>query len=436
VRNFGPSLLDAAFASVDRKLDLFGTDGNYFRIPTTSPHRELIGRNVDELSVTDATDNIEFALDVHGDFANVRPESRFVPAHLAGRARWRDKNDPAVIAVAVNGTVRATTRTYTFRGRGAPGSWSVVLPPDSFHTGENDIDLFVVRPADTPVLHRAHFSHAPPVNLLSDTAAYGLRVTHEGLHDREGDGQGSFRWTNGNARIVVPLEGRPAPRSVRLNLATAGPQEKDLTVRVNGCAIFEGKVPTGRWSRIFAIQDCGEDDETVIELLSNTHQPSSKRELGVAVERLDLLDQPWPPAATPLPESDRRSHIRLRNLSGDGATVKSTQTIAVTVANRGTALWPSRGDVNREHAIVRFGVLWFRRGDTRQPAAVQRVELPRTLVPGDSVDLSFQLVPVGHGNEPLPAGEYEAWLGVLQEGVSWFYSSGDSVRKLRVAHSP
>jgi hypothetical protein len=435
VRHFQSSLLDAAYASVDRKLSLFGTDGNYYRIPTTSPHRELIGRDVDELRVSDATDSIEFALDVHGDFANVRPESRFVPAHLAGRARWRNSNDPAVIAVAVNGTVQATTRTYTFRGRGAPGSWSVVLPPDSFHAGENDIDVFVVRSDATPVLHRAHFSHAAPVNLLSDTAAYGLRVSHGGLYEREGEGQSSFRWTNGNARIVVPREGQPAPQSLRVNLASAGPQEKGLLVRVNGCDVFDGKVPTGRWSRIFAIKECGEDDETVIQLLSSTHQPSAERALGVAVERLDLLDHPWPPPATPLPESDRRSHIRLRNLSGDNATVKSTDTIAATVANRGTAVWPSVGEVNRENGIVRLGVLWFRRGDTRQPAAVQRVELPRTLVPGDSVDLTFQLKPAGQKNEPLPAGEYEAWLGVMQEGVGWFYSSGDLVRKLRVVHS-
>ncbi len=114
--------------------------------------------------------------------------------------------------------------------------------------------------------------------------------------------------------------------------------------------------------------------------------------------------------------------------------VDSRAPIDVTIVNRANAIWPAIGDLNREDGAVRLGVLWFRRGDTGRAAAVQRVELPRTLAPGESVDFTFGLVPIGAESQPLPPGEYEAWIGMMQEGVSWFYLSGDSVRKLRVVH--
>ena len=432
VRKFGDTVLSAAYASVEEKIRLFGPEGNDDRIPTTSPHREIIGRRVDDLHTAGAPDNIEFALDVHGDFSNVRPGSRFVPAQLAGRARWRNSDGQVVVAVAVNGTVRATTRTYRFRERGADHGWSVVLPAGAFQQGNNDVEVFVMRPSGPPVLYRTHFSHAGPVDLLSTAAEYGMRVTYEGLSKREGQGQGSFRWTNGAARIVAPREGRPAPKSLRVNLATAGPEEKGLAVQVNGCEVFEGQVPTGRWSRIFPIRpDCGDAEETVIHLLSRTHA-SRDGDIGVAVERIDLLDTVWPPPLS-MPEADRRSQIRLRNVAA-GTSVDSTATLDVTVGNSGGAVWPSIGELKEESGSVRLGVLWFRPNETEHPAAVQRVELPRTLVPGDSVDFSFQLLPIGAESKPLPPGEYEAWIGLMQEGVSWFYPSGDAVRKLRVIH--
>ena len=261
-----------------------------------------------------------------------------------------------------------------------------------------------------------------------------MRVTYDGLYKREGQGERSFRWTNGTARIVAPREGRPAPKSLRVNLATAGPAEKGLAIRVNRCEVFEGPVPSGRWSRIFPIPaDCEDADETVIHLLSRTHA-SPDGDIGVAVERLDLLDAVWPPPMA-MPETDRRSQIRLRNIAA-GTSVDSSATLDVTVGNSGSAVWPSIGDLKEESGAVRLGVLWFRPNDTEHPAAVQRVELPQTLVPGDSMEFSFQLLPIGAESKPLPPGEYEAWIGLMQEGVSWFYMSGDAVRKLRVIHHP
>jgi hypothetical protein len=311
----------------------------------------------------------------------------------------------------------------------------LVLPPNALHAGENEVEIFVVREAEVPVLHRTHFSQTRPVDLLSNAAAYGMGVSYEGLHNREGSRENSVRWTNGLATITVPRDGAEPPRSMRVSLATAGPADKGMVIRVNGCEVFEGRVPAAKWTRIFALPECGDDKATVIEIRSRAHRETgSERDLGVGLERIDLLKQAWPPA-TSMPETDRRSQIRFGDGKRDGESVESTARLSMTVVNRGASIWAVPGDLSDENGAVRLGVLWFRKGQTDSPAAVQRVELPRALVPGDSVDVAFDLAPITPKG-PLPRGEYEAWIGLLQEGVGWFYASGDSVRKLRVVHDP
>lgn len=429
------SLTDSIASSVAHKVALFGAAGNRYRIPLDSPQRDLIGRDVGELRVLDAPEDVDFSLDVHGDFSHVDPQSRFLPAQLAGRARWTGSRDRAIVAIAVNGIVRATTWTYRYPQRGSDGAWAVVIAPDAFRYGENDVEIYLVGSgADAPVLYRTPFSHARPVNLLSNAAAYGMGTSYEGLYDREGTGELAIRWTNGSATIAVPRNRFPAARSMRINLAAAG-AEKGLVVRVNGCELFEGRVPAARWSRIFALPACGQDaGSTIIELRSSAHVDPSGRELGVAVERIDLLDHPWPPPTASPSNNGHRSMIRFASGIRDGQTVESTERISVTVANRGESIWATPADLGHEQGAVRLGVLWLARGRTAQPAGIQRIELPRALVPGDTVDVTFDLVPRAIDGKALPPGEYEAWIGMLQEGVSWFYTSGDSVRKLRVVH--
>ena len=428
------TLRDGVQASIEHKVELFGAHGNSDLIPRNSPYPELLGRAVVDLRVSNAVNTVEFALDVHGDFTNVDPDSIFLPAQLAGRARWLDSTDPAVVAVAVNGVVRVTTQTYRFPERGVNNAWSLLLPGDSLQAGENEIEVFVVRPGGTPVLHRTHFSRARPVDLLSNAAAYGMGVTYEGLYDRQGRGDGSFRWTNGAARVIVPDNGSAQPQALRVSLATPGAEEKGLVIRVNDCEVFEGRVPPGPWSKVFAMPQCEDADQpTVIELRSMSHhEERTDRELGVAVQRIDLLKEPWPPPAS-LPDQGRRSQIRLGNGVKDGSEVESTGRLTANLVNRSTSIWPAVGDLGRENGAVRLGVLWFQKGQLTEPAAVQRIELPRTLVPGDSVEVTFDLVP-NSATGPLPPGEYDAWIGLMQEGGSWFYMSGDSVRKLRVIH--
>jgi hypothetical protein len=234
-----------------------------------------------------------------------------------------------------------------------------VLPPDAFHHGENDVEVFVMRPTGEPVLRRAYFSKARPLDLLSNAAAYGMGVSYEGLRERQGSGDRSLRWTDGEAKIVVPRGGSAAFRSLRVTLATAGPAEKGLAVEVNGCEVFEGRVPPARWSKVFALPQCRNDDEsTVIELMSRTHQERDDGpEMGVAIGRIELLKESWPPPTTALPDEGRRSQLRFGGDLKDGASVESTRHLTIGVVNRGTSIWAGPADLGQEQGAVRLGVL-------------------------------------------------------------------------------
>jgi hypothetical protein len=436
-RSFGSSLVDHLRSAVDRKVALFGpSEANYYRVPRSSPHHELIGREVGSLRTTEDAEGLEFSTDIYGDFADVDPDGTFVPAYLAGRARWTDRRDPASLAVAVNGTIRATTRTYQFEEKGSRYAWSVVLPADAFRRGPNNVEVFVFgAEAGETTLHRVFTSGSRTLDLMSDAAAYALGVRVRGFYRREGALDSAFRWTGPNATIIVPPSRRPAPRSLRIELAMTGEGGKQVRLLFDGCELFNGSVPMGQWSAVFSLAACpAGPGEHTIELHSDTHRdPKRTRDLGVAVRRIDLLDYDWPPSGAPLPDAARQSQIELKGV--DAATpVPSTSQLDIRVVNRGSEPWANPEGLKREDGSVRVGVLWHRAGYLASPAAVQRVELPRSLLPGDAVDFSFRLVPAAADGTRLPPGEYELWIGLLQEGVNWFYTSGDSVRKLRVIH--
>ena len=122
-RTFPPTLRDAMRASVDRKLELFSTDGNPSQIPRDVPYRELLGR---ELMITPCVG--PFAATSSSRSMCMATSPTFDPAaafsaRLAGKARSSDSGEPAIVAAAVrDGLVQAVTRTYRLTGRGSDAS--------------------------------------------------------------------------------------------------------------------------------------------------------------------------------------------------------------------------------------------------------------------------------------------------------------------------
>ena len=109
-----------------------------FRI---GPDRELVGQSVDAFALTDGA---PISLEVD------RPEAAYstdpdalVPCFLGGRViESRDGAEPVRLAIAVNGVIWASTRTYQLDG--IRDRWAAMVPEASFHEGENDVQFFVV----------------------------------------------------------------------------------------------------------------------------------------------------------------------------------------------------------------------------------------------------------------------------------------------------
>jgi hypothetical protein len=115
-------------------------------------------------------------------------------------------------------------------------------------------------------------------------------VWESGFHARERDRDGSFRWTNGHGRLVVPVNEFPTRLTVDLR-----PVVSDCRVRilVNGAPLFDGTYAVG--TRTFDLTGVPVTEWVTVDLLSDAIVPreriedsSDTRRLGVAVREIRL----------------------------------------------------------------------------------------------------------------------------------------------------
>jgi hypothetical protein len=110
----------------------------FFRV---GPIPELVGRSLADLAqAAGPAARVEWIRfdDIVGETADA-----IVPCFFEGRVLSREPSDqPTVLAVAVNGTIRAVTRTY--RLDGFHDRFSAMVPEPSLHPGKNDVQVFVV----------------------------------------------------------------------------------------------------------------------------------------------------------------------------------------------------------------------------------------------------------------------------------------------------
>ena len=120
------------------QVERFGT-GTWERMYASGPLAGYVGRSVTELAAGAASD-IRAELDGEAFLRAVDPASGFVPAYITGRvvdgaAGWE-------LAVALNGRVVATTRTYD----ASDGvRFAAVVPDDAIREGANEVVLLVSR---------------------------------------------------------------------------------------------------------------------------------------------------------------------------------------------------------------------------------------------------------------------------------------------------
>ena len=75
-------------------------------------------------------------------YRHVQPGSGIVPSHLVGRIEGGAPGGGRVIAVAVNGRIAATGRTFTLEGSGVE-QFSLLIPERRFRRGRNRVVLLL-----------------------------------------------------------------------------------------------------------------------------------------------------------------------------------------------------------------------------------------------------------------------------------------------------
>ena len=121
-------------ATVARQARLFGA-GSWSHVYGIGPNRDLIGSRVPR-STPVSRESV--SIDGGALLRNVDPTSQLSPGHITGRA----STGPLDLAVAVNGTVAAVTRTYSVDG---DDHWGAFVPDTAFRRHGNTVAVYAVR---------------------------------------------------------------------------------------------------------------------------------------------------------------------------------------------------------------------------------------------------------------------------------------------------
>jgi hypothetical protein len=123
-------------------------------------HPELLGRAATDFPLGKGA-STELKLTRGGSVYSHDPQE-LVPCYFEGKVVIPSNlTEPMDLAIAINGIVRATTRTY--RVRGYRDQFSAMVPESAFHEGANDVRFYVVTVA------------APTPNLIECAVQFSLR---------------------------------------------------------------------------------------------------------------------------------------------------------------------------------------------------------------------------------------------------------------------
>jgi hypothetical protein len=129
------------YGQLKPRLSLFGS-GSEERLFRISEDTELVGLPVDKQRVL-GTSRVSVELEDADAWTHVMPEQDYVPANLRGVVHLPDAtSNPVSLAVAINGTIQAVSRSYGREGDLA--RWSAIVPAAAFRDGRNSVALYVV----------------------------------------------------------------------------------------------------------------------------------------------------------------------------------------------------------------------------------------------------------------------------------------------------
>jgi hypothetical protein len=377
-------------AAVARRWALFGSDG---RPVPEGAARDLLDDPVP--GTTDAvTSSMHVLLEEPQRFRDVRMDAARLPLDVSGRVQdSRGRALDATLAVSVNGTIEALTRTTR------DGGWSALLRRSALRAGRNVVQIFVVGGAGRD-LKLAYTSGSRPeaVNLASEAADDFWGVELSGFGPGDGTPSGS-RMTDGNGTIVVPLEEGTPPRSLRV--ALGGPPEAGGPVRIsiNDCVLHDGSIDKRPWHHTFPLDSCPSlrsAREATILIRSGVVRGRDGGRRGVSVDSVNLFSLPWPP-----PPAGKDGLAAMVDVGGPAHPAAHSQPLQVTIQNSGGAIW-GRAVGDAQIPTVALELRW--RSASGALDRSQRLSLPGVAFPGDRVDFEVPLVP------PRPVEGSGPWL--------------------------
>ena len=132
------TLLAERRVALAQQLALFGT-GSRERLYRIGPHRNLLGKRVLALGAGENSD-VEVDIDEAQLLGAVDLRSEIIPTYVTGRISGGSGKDED-LALALNGTIAATTRSYDDAGE---ERFAALVPERMLHTGSNLVEVFAV----------------------------------------------------------------------------------------------------------------------------------------------------------------------------------------------------------------------------------------------------------------------------------------------------
>jgi len=148
------ALLARRRQALAQQLRTFGS-GPLARVYRIGPHRELLGKTVSSLTVRPSSSE---GVHVTGRelLAAVDPSLGVLPSYVTGTLTGRHPAQQD-LAVAINGTIEAMTRSYRELGETKFGA---MVPETSIHTGANDVSVYAVTGDALTELHGSDLTYS------------------------------------------------------------------------------------------------------------------------------------------------------------------------------------------------------------------------------------------------------------------------------------
>lgn len=140
----------------------------------------------------------------------------------------------------------------------------------------------------------AYYPSKSYVNLmLGAVPVEGVRES--GFHYQEYVGDEPFRWTNGFARLLVPVSAKEPPQRLWLSVGVLRPKVTPVRfqVLVDETMVFDGKLSSSRSEMPLDLASHSFSKQAVIELRSETFKPKGVMDGGKNLDPRELGVQVW-----------------------------------------------------------------------------------------------------------------------------------------------